>query len=182
MLTSPPFCISSAGVRGVTWSRWTAAGSPVCIRCVPHGRATAGPASLTHPPSSPATAPRATGGATVRWRWPSTGRMWASASAPCLPSVSASWPCWVSEWVSECSTSCTRPSCCWVSWQRVVLLHEDERRQLNSINVDSHGEKNHNHRRLEVFWIIQEKTNWILQSSRGRQWPGMEKNNYIYIA
>lgn len=75
----------------VTWSGWMEPKSPAFTPCVRPGRVTEEHAWPSHPRNSPATAPKVTEDATVKQRWPSTGRTWAWASALSSPSASASW-------------------------------------------------------------------------------------------
>lgn len=89
------FPIFFADVLLVTWCAWMEPKRHVCTRCAPRDPVTAGPAWLSRPPNSPATVRTATEGATARPRWLFTGKTWAWASAPSLPSASASWPYWV---------------------------------------------------------------------------------------
>lgn len=77
----------------VTWSGWMELKSPAFTPSVPHGRATGERVWPSHHPNSLATAPKVTEAATVKQRWPSTGRTWAWASALSLPSLSASRLC-----------------------------------------------------------------------------------------
>lgn len=77
----------------VTWSGWMELKSPVFTPSVPRGRVIGGHVWPSHHQNSLATALKVTEDATVKQRWPSTGRTWAWASALSSPSASASWLC-----------------------------------------------------------------------------------------
>lgn len=77
-----------------TWPERPLRAERASTRSAPAGRVDTEHAWPTRRPATHATAARATEGGTVRWRSPcSTARTAAaSASAPCLPSASVSWP------------------------------------------------------------------------------------------
>lgn len=77
----------------VTWSGWMELKSPVFTPSVPHGHVIGGHVWPSHHQNSLAIALKVTEDATVKQRWPSTGRTWAWASALSSPSASASWLC-----------------------------------------------------------------------------------------